>query len=65
MHTFTHTPDPANEFDLIRVEMSSNAVSLDDMCELFERYLKATGFVFDGQVNIVQEEPKRVEEKGE
>lgn len=55
MHTLTKIPDPTNPHDIIKVEMSSNAVTLDDMCELFERYLKACGFVFDGQVDIVKE----------
>lgn len=41
--------------DNVRLEVHWDA-SLDDMCETFERYLRACGYQFDGTVII--EEPE-------
>lgn len=56
MHTFSYTPDPDNPHDKNTVSISTNADNLLDLVEAFERYLKATGFVFDGQLDIVKED---------
>ena len=39
-----------------RVEVTTNAVTLADILPAFEGYLKAMGFVFEGHVDIVDEE---------
>lgn len=56
MHKLSYTPDPTNSHDHIQVDISTEAVSLDDLLEAFERYLKATGFSFSGHIDIVEEE---------
>lgn len=56
MHTFSYTPDPNNPHDHISVTVSTQTPSLAELLEAFESYLKATGFHFDGVVDIVEED---------
>jgi hypothetical protein len=56
MNIFTYVPDPENPFDKLTVSITTKGENLEDMCEAFERYLKATGFVFSGKIDIVEEE---------
>lgn len=48
--------DDENPHDITRVEMTIETVSYRDLLEEFENFLKACGFVFKGQVDIVREE---------
>mgnify|MGYP001566971878 CR=1 FL=1 len=57
MHTLTHTPDPTNPHDKVTATMSIGCESnLEDMLDLFEAYLRATGYVFDGKLDLVKED---------
>lgn len=56
MHTFTYVPDPKNEYDHVSVTITTETSSLKGLLEAFESYLKATGFHFDGVVDIVNDE---------
>jgi len=59
-HTFTYE----QEFEQLtfssipetRVEYTIESAYLPEMLEAFENYLKACGFVFDGHVEIVEDE---------
>lgn len=47
----------ASKEDPVRVVLTlDNEASLDEMCELFEAYLKASGFIINGHVDIVETE---------
>lgn len=56
MHTFTYVPDPENPYDHVSVTLSTNTSSLPDLLYALERYLKATGFHFVGNLDIVEDE---------
>lgn len=56
MHIFTYSPDPNNPHDKVSVTITTQAVQLEDLCDAFERYLKAAGFTFDGQVDIIKDD---------
>lgn len=38
------------------VEITTDAVSLDEILPVFEQFLRGCGFVIDGQIDIVKEE---------
>jgi len=53
MHKFVYENDYEGQLSTkVEFTIPSDA-SLDDMLEEFQNYLKATGFVFDGNVDIV------------
>ena len=53
MHKFSYENDYEGQLST-KVEFTiPSGASLDDMLEEFQNYLKATGFVFDGNVDIV------------
>ena len=55
MHEFSYTPeDPEDRF---RATVSVNSPSLEDILQAFEQYLRASGFYFNGKVDIVDDEP--------
>jgi len=56
MHTFTYVPDPENHYDHISVTVSTNTPSLEEVLQAFEQYLRATGFCFEGVVDIVNDD---------
>lgn len=47
-HRFEYTPNPSDPFDSKRVVVESCGISMDDVIEAFESYLKASGFNLDG-----------------
>lgn len=55
-YRFIKQRDPANKFDVSVIEHSVDAVSIPDLLEAFEAFLKGCGFVFDGHIDIVEEE---------
>ncbi len=56
MYKFIKTPDPDNHHDKTTVIIRVDAVTLDDLVEAFEEFLKGCGFIFDGTLDIVEEE---------
>lgn len=57
MHKFLKTKDPENRFDISDVALQSdNQVTIDDLNEMYERYLLACGFCFKGHVRIIEED---------
>ena len=63
MYEFRKSADPDNPYDHTSIRMSTNTVSLDEVLETFENYLRACGFVFDGRVDIVEPEELLFPEK--
>ena len=56
MHKFVYENDYEGQLSTkVEFTIPSDA-SLDDILEEFQNYLKATGFVFDGNVDIVPED---------
>ena len=51
-HTFICNDDHNAE---TRIELSTDAVGLDDVLDIFDNYLHACGFVFNGNVTIMDE----------
>jgi hypothetical protein len=57
MYKFIKLPDEDNKFDSSSIEMViTKDVSLPDLLQEFECFLKACGFVFEGELDIIQEE---------
>ena len=40
----------------VRIALDAEGASLDELCALFEQYLRASGFHFQGHIDIVQSE---------
>lgn len=57
-YKFIKTKSEDNQFDKtnVTIELPHNEVSLDDMFELFEDFLKACGFNLKGRVDIIEDE---------
>ena len=55
--------EPSNsdhEYLQTKIEMSiSDEATYDDMANFFDAFLKAAGFIYDGFLTIVKDEPKR------
>lgn len=58
MHTFTYTPDPENHFDHVKATVETKSVMLTDVVAAFEAYLHAAGFIFEGHLDFVEDEPR-------
>lgn len=58
MIEFKKTPDPENTFDNseVTVRMVHGSESLSNVIEEFENFLRGVGFVFKGNLQIVEEE---------
>lgn len=54
--TFIKNTDQSNPYDTTKVIVESNAESLPVILKDFECFLKASGFVFDGSLEIVSME---------
>ena len=54
MHTFIKTKDETNQYDKteVVVKVVDHDADLNDLLEAFESYLLASGFVFDGHLEI-------------
>lgn len=62
--TLIKEPNPNNKYDLLTVEMTTkdSIVSLYDVLEVCEGFIKACGFNFNGSLGIV-EDPVDTEEE--
>ncbi len=54
---FVKDKDPNNEYDYARVEVSFDAITLQEMFETFGDFLKGCGFGFNGEIGIVNDKP--------
>lgn len=56
-YKFVKTIDTANQFDNVTVtfEMPESAVSLTDLIQNFELFLRACGYGFEGHLDVVDE----------
>jgi len=55
IYRFIKEQDNANPHDRTKVEMVIDTIVLADLLESFETFLKASGFAFDGVVDIAEE----------
>lgn len=51
--TFTSTSEYKNKET---IEVTTDAIVLTDILESFEKFLRGSGFVFDGHIDIVEED---------
>lgn len=58
---FIKTLDDDNGFDLHTVEITTDAVYLPEILEVMEYFLRATGFAFDGSLQIVENTTENVD----
>ena len=57
MYVFKKIKDENNVFDISDVEITvHDEANLSDLLEQFERFLQASGFGFEGSIDIVEEE---------
>ena len=56
MHSFTYTPDPTNEYDHRSITVQTQTLDLVKVVESFEDYLRGAGFVFNGHLEIIDDE---------
>jgi hypothetical protein len=57
MIKFYKSHDPENHFDVSDVLLQiPNDSNLDEICETFERFLRACSFCFNGQIGIIEDE---------
>jgi hypothetical protein len=57
MFVFKKLKDPNNQYDTADLEMQSHAVTLPEILTDFQDFLKGSGYCFDGEIEIVKEEP--------
>lgn len=52
--------DSEHEYLQTKIEMSiSDEATYDDMANFFDGFLKAAGFIYEGSLTFVKDEPKR------
>lgn len=56
MFRFIKERDPNNRFDNLDIEMKTDASSLPEILEIFESFLRASGFCFNGELVIEEVE---------
>jgi hypothetical protein len=56
IYQFKKFRDPKNPHSITEVTMEVQAEDLPSIIEEFELFLKASGFCFDGHLDIVEEE---------
>jgi hypothetical protein len=56
--THSHTDYDNRVLETISIEISEHS-TLTEALDAFERFLKAVGYVFDGTINIVDEDDKQ------
>ena len=56
MYKFIKTRNPENRFDNTEVEITLDAVTLEDMLETFTEFLFACGYYPKGELMFVEEE---------
>ncbi len=55
-YIFTKLPMANDEFDDVKLQMTTEAETLSDLIETFQYFLKGAGFHFDGNLEIVTED---------
>ncbi len=55
-YIFTKLPMAHDEFDDVKLQMTTEAETLSDLIETFQYFLKGSGFHFDGNLEIVTED---------
>lgn len=53
---FLKTKDEDNRFDTSNVLVTSDAETLEDILTDFEDFLRGCGYVFDGHLDIIEED---------
>lgn len=56
MYKFIKTKKKQNPYDIVDIEMMIDDATLDEMLENYGNFLRACGFVFEGQLGIVTED---------
>lgn len=63
MIEFKKTVDTKNKFDISEVSMKiPSGLTIDEVLEEFDGFLRAIGYVFDGTIEVVVEEQHASEE---
>jgi hypothetical protein len=52
-YKFIKERDENNTFDITEITFNVEAVQLEDLIQEFELFLKASGFIFDGNLEIL------------
>ena len=55
-YKFIKLIDKDNEFDNTQLTMDVEATTIDEILKAFQDFLKGSGFVFDGIMDIIEEE---------
>jgi hypothetical protein len=55
-YTFIKEKDFKNVFDSTKVTVEIDCVSLNEVLEAFEDFLKGSGFILKGKVEIIEDE---------
>ncbi len=58
-YIFTKNQDINNKFDHTKVQIESDAETLSEILEAFEYFLKGSGFVFEGHLDIVNDSTEK------
>ena len=53
-HTFKLTGEDSQGFEYLEMRVNANA-NIDTMIRTFECYLKAAGFTFKGQIELIED----------
>jgi hypothetical protein len=53
-YKFIKIKDETNRFDTANIKFEIDTVSLEDLLEQFESFLKACGYPFDGTLEIAE-----------
>lgn len=56
MYVFKKIKNPDNKFDRADIIMKVDTENLDDLLDYFEYFLRASGYSFKGEVDIVEHE---------
>lgn len=62
-YIFIKNQDRENSFDHTNVQIESDSITLPDLLEDFEEFLRGAGFHFDGHLDIVNDEIKEGEKE--
>ncbi len=60
IYKFSKVADENNPYDNSHIEHTVNSVSLPDLINEFENFLRGCGFIFDGHLTIEDEEQDEV-----
>ena len=57
MYKFIKTRDPRNQFDQSDILLKTDAAMLSDILDDIKGFLQACGFIIDGDLEVVKDEP--------